>query len=102
MSKTQEARREVWRELIAKQQQSGCRCEPFVSGTEPANSFYHWRKRLAEDLPMKFALVATGPRAPAVVAAVEVMLVSDERLRIVPGVDAATLRLVLSVLREPR
>jgi transposase len=99
MSKTQEARREVWRELIAKQQQSGLSVRAFCQrhGTSEY-SFYHWRKRLAEELPMKFALVETGPRAPAV----EVMLVSGERLRIVPGVDATTLRLVLSVLREPR
>ena len=39
---------------------------------------------------------------PVAVAAMEVMLVSGERLRIAPGVDDATLRLVLSVLREPR
>jgi len=48
---------------------------------------------------MKFALVETNRSAPA---AVEVMLTSGERLRIAPGIDAATLRLVLSVLREPR
>jgi transposase len=102
MSKTQEARREVWRELVAKQQQSGMSVRAFCQrhGTSEY-SFYHWRKRLTEQLPMKFALVEAGHRAPAAVA-VEVMLVSGERLRIVPGVDAATLRLVLSVLREPR
>jgi hypothetical protein len=36
------------------------------------------------------------------VAVVEVILTSGERLRIVPGIEAATLRLVLSLLREPR
>ena len=51
---------------------------------------------------MKFALVETHRTAPAAVAAVEVMLTTGERLRIVPGIDAATLRLALSVLREPR
>ena len=103
MSKTQEARREVWRELIAKQQQSGLSVRAFCQrhGTSEY-SFYHWRKRLADELPMKFALVETDPRAPAPVAAVEVVLISGEGLRIVPGVDAATLRLVLSVWREPR
>jgi transposase len=102
MSKTQEARRDVWRELIGKQQQSGLSVRAFCQrhGTSEY-SFYHWRKRLAEQLPMKFALVETRS-APVAVAAVEVMLASGERLRIVPGVDAATLRLVLSVLREPR
>ena len=62
-------------------------------------SFYHWRKRLREQLPMKFALVESSRSAPA---AVEVILASGERLQIAPGVEAATLRLVLSVLREPR
>jgi hypothetical protein len=66
------------------------------------HSFYQWRKRLREQLPMKFALVETSRSAPGGVAAVEVMLASGERLRIAPGMDAATLRLVLSVLREPR
>lgn len=65
-------------------------------------SFYHWRKRLREQLPMKFALVETHRAAPTAVAAVEVILASGERVRIVPGTDAATLRLVLSVMREPR
>jgi hypothetical protein len=51
---------------------------------------------------MKFALVETNRSAPTSVAAMEVILTSGERLRIVPGIDAATLRLVLSVLREPR
>ncbi len=51
---------------------------------------------------MKFALVETHRGAPAAVATVEVILASGERLRIAPGIEAATLRLVLSVLREPR
>ena len=103
MSKTQEARREVWRELIAKQQQSSLSVRAFCPrhGTSEY-SFYHWRKRLADELPMKFALVETSRSAPAGVAALELVLVSGERLRIAPGIDDATLRLVLSVLREPR
>ena len=51
---------------------------------------------------MKFTLVETSRSAPTAVAAMEVILASGERLRIAPGVEAATLRLVLSVLREPR
>jgi hypothetical protein len=50
---------------------------------------------------VKFALVETTQGAPTV-AVLEVILTSGERLRIVPGIDAATLRLVLSVLHEPR
>jgi hypothetical protein len=51
---------------------------------------------------MKFALVDTHRAAPTAVAAVEVTLASGERLRIGPGIEAATLRVVLSVLRGPR
>jgi len=51
---------------------------------------------------MKFALVETHRAAPRLVAAMEGILPSGERLRIAPDIDTATLRLVLSVLREPR
>jgi len=100
---TQEERCQIWRRLIAEQEQSGLSVRAFSKQRRIGeHSFYQWRKRLGEQLPMKFALVETSRGAPAGVAAVEVMLTSGERLRIVPGVDAATLRLVLSVLREPR
>jgi hypothetical protein len=103
MSKTQAARREFWRQLIAAQQQSGMSVRAFCQQRRASEySFYHWRKRLAEQLPMKFALVETSRSAPAAVAAVEVILASGERLRIAPGIEAVTLRLVLHVLREPR
>ena len=103
MSKTQAARLDFWRQLIAKQQESGMSVHVFCQqhGTSDY-SFYHWRKRLREQLPMKFALVDTHRAAPTAGAAVEVMLTTGERVRIGPGIDAATLRLVLSVLREPR
>src|SRR5580704_16289901 len=100
MSKTQAARLDLWRQLIAAQQQSGMSVRAFCQQRRTSEySFYHWRKRLAEQLPIKFALVETNRRAPA---AVEVILASGERLRIAPGIEAATLRLVVSVLREPR
>lgn len=105
MSKTQAARLDFWRQLIAAQQQSGMSVRAFCQQRRTSEySFYHWRKRLADELPMKFALVETSRSAPAsvAIAAVEVILASGERLRIAPGIEAATLRLVLSVLREPR
>jgi transposase-like protein len=103
MSRTQEERRQLWRNLTAGQEQSGLSVRAFCKQHRISeNSFYQWRKRLAELLPMKFALVETGRAAPAPVAAVEVMLTTGERLRIAPGIEASTLRLVLSVLREPR
>src|SRR5579859_92048 len=103
MSRTQEERRQLWRNLIAEQEQSGLSVRAFCQKHRASeHSFYQWRKRLAERLPVKFALVETSRSATAAVAAVEVILTSGERLRIAPGIDAATLRLVLSVLREPR
>ena len=103
MSKTREARREFWRELVAKQQQSGVSVRALCQehGTSEY-SFYQWRKRLAQQLPVKFALVETDGVARVRAATVEVILTSGERLLIPPAVDAATLRLVLSTLREAR
>jgi transposase-like protein len=103
MSRTQEERRQFWLRLIAEQEQSGLSVRAFSKQHRTSeHSFYQWRKRLAERLPMKFALVETHRAAPAAVAAVEVIVASGERLRIATGIDAATLRLVLGVLREPR
>jgi transposase-like protein len=102
MSKAQ-ARLDFWRQLIARQQQSGMSVRVFCQQHRTSEySLYHWRKRLREQLPMKFALVETSQTATATVAVLEVILSSGERLRIVPGIDAATLRLVLSILHEPR
>jgi hypothetical protein len=103
MPRTQEERRQVWGKLIAQQERSGLSVRAFCQqrGTSEY-SFYHRRRRLAEQFPMKFALVETQRATPTAVVAVEVILTSGERLRIAPGIDAATLRLVLTVLREPR
>ena len=103
MSRTQEERRQGWRQLIAQQEQSGISVRAFCQQHRTSeHSFYQWRKRLAARLPVKFALVETGRNAPARGAAVELTLSTGERLRIEPGVEAATLRVVLGVLREPR
>jgi hypothetical protein len=64
--------------------------------------FYYWRKRLREQQqPMRFALVERGPtrQEPAGEASLELVLASGERLRIGAGVDAITLRTVLTALR---
>jgi hypothetical protein len=92
---------EVWRELILRQRKSGLTVEVFcqqqgVSGW----SFYQWRKRLALNEPMRFALVETREASQPGRAVVELWLSSGDRLQIAPGVDAATLRTVLAVLRE--
>jgi transposase-like protein len=102
MSRTQEERRQWWRQLIAQQEQSGVSVRAFCRQHRTSeHSFYQWRKRVAARLPVKFALVETG-RSASVEAAMELTLPAGERLRIEAGVDAATLRTVLSVLRESR
>jgi hypothetical protein len=65
-------------------------------------SFYAWRKRLQDAGPVRFALVERRRRRqePAAEAALELVLTTGERLRISAGVDAATLRAVLDVLRS--
>jgi len=61
-------------------------------------SFYAWRQRLRkQNAPVRFALVETKP-GEETVPRIELMLASGDRLRI-PH-DAATLKLVLAVLRE--
>jgi len=102
MSKTQQERREFWRQLLAQQEQNGVTVRAFCQQHQVSEySFYQWRKRLAEQLPVKFALVETNHSAPAA-AGVEVILTTGERVRIASGADAGTVRLALSVLREPR
>ena len=59
---------------------------------------YGWRRRLRKQkTPVRFALVETKSAAETV-PSIELMLPRGERLRI-PN-DAATLKLVLAVLRE--
>ncbi len=102
MPQSQQRRREFWRELIAQQEQSGVSVRTLCEQRGVSEqSFYQWRKRLALPLPMKFALVEAG-RSGAGTACIELMLTSGERLRIAPGVDSVTLRMVLGILREPR
>jgi len=95
-------RTEYWRRRIAEQERSGMSVQRFCENqglTEQA--FYHWRKRLREQQPpIRFALVETGPsRQPATEPDLELVLAGGERLRIGCGVDGATLRTVLEVLR---
>jgi hypothetical protein len=100
MSKTQAARHDFWRRVIAQQQQSGLSVAAYCQqqGTSE-QSFYCWRKRFAQQLPVKFALVETRSTTTTTVE-VDMVLSSGERLRIAPGADIATLRLVLSASRE--
>ena len=91
-----------WADRIAAQQRSGNTVKQFCKEqglTE--GSFYAWRKRLQKREAVRFALVDRGSarQAPATEAALELVMATGERLRIGAGVDAATLRTVLEVLR---
>jgi transposase-like protein len=95
--------RDQWRERIAEQERSGVSVSQFCQTRGiRAHLFYYWRKRLREQQqPMRFALVERGParQEAASEASLELVLASGERLRIGAGVDATTLRTVLTALR---
>ena len=90
-----------WRGVLVRRERSGlsvrafCRQESLCEAT-----LYAWSRRLAEKNPVSFAVVQVRPETRAEGAAVELILVGGERLRIPTGVDITTLRTVLAVLRE--
>ena len=96
----QEQRRELWRQRIAQQEVSGQSIRVYCRGRGLAeHAFYGWRQRLRKQTgPLRFALVEAKPTEETV-PPIELLLASGERLRI-PH-DAATLKLVLAVLRQP-
>ena len=93
-----QARREYWQGLIAQQENSGKTVQAFCAqrGVTEA-SFYGWRKQLRASTPVSFALVTPNESRPAWI---ELVLASGERIQVAPGGDAATLRMVLAILRE--
>jgi transposase-like protein len=96
------AKPDEWAERIAAHQRSGLSVKRFCNEHGLAEcSFYAWRKRLQEKGPVRFALVERSARRPERMAeaALELVLATGERLRIGTGVDTATLRAVLNVLR---
>ena len=100
MSTKQEQRRELWRHRIAEQENSGQSIRAYCRERElKEHAFYGWRGRLRkQNAPVRFALVETKPVVEAA-SPLELIMASGDRLRI-PS-DAATLKLVLAVLREP-
>lgn len=95
------SRKQKWVDLIRQHERSGKAVSAFCrehSVSEP--SFYGWRKRLKARGPVRFALVESGASSASDNATVELVLGSGDRVRIAPGTDVATLRTVLSVLRE--
>jgi transposase-like protein len=90
-------KREYWSKLIAEQEASGQTIQAFCQEHGVGDHcFYYWRKRLQKNEPVQFALLKTVASA----APLELILPNGEQLRIPNGVDAATLRLVLDVVRQ--
>ena len=97
-----ETRRNDWNELIGEQEASGQGVDAFCQerGIKP-NSFYRWRKRLQQNQLVRFALLEPKEEIAARAPSLEVILASGDRLRVANGgVDGATLRLVLDMLRR--
>jgi hypothetical protein len=94
---------EEWAERITAQERSGMSVKEFCKEQGVTEcSFYAWRKRLRnESGPIRFALVERSARRQERTAepVLELVLTTGERLRIGAGVDSATLRSVLGVLR---
>jgi transposase-like protein len=96
------AKAEQWRECIAEQQGSGLSVKQFCKERGLSSwSFYKWRKQFREAGPVRFALVERGTQGDqsATGGDLEIVFATGERLRIRSGVDDATLRTVIEVLR---
>ena len=90
-----------WLELIRQQERSKLSVSAFCRQHGFSDqSFYNWRRRLAADERVRFALVDANSSGADRFAPLELILSSGDRLRIAPGTDAATLLAVLNVLRE--
>ena len=102
-AKPANSKAEEWAERIAAQGRSGMSVKQFCKEQGLTEcSFYAWRKRLQnESGPVRFALVERSARRQERTAepVLELVLATGERLRIGAGVDIATLRSVLDVLR---
>jgi transposase len=100
--RTANPKADEWAERIAAQGRSGMSVKQFCKEQGLTEySFYAWRKRLQEKGPVRFALVERSSRRQerTAEAVLELVLATGERLRIGTGVEPATLRVVLDVLR---
>ena len=101
-AKPAKSKADEWAERIAAQQRSGASVKHFCKELGLTEySFYAWRKRLQEGGAVRFALVERNARQQErqAEAVLELVLGTGERLRIGAGVDSATLRAVLDILR---
>jgi hypothetical protein len=96
------ARDDLWAKRITEHGRSGLSVKQFCKERGFSEySFYTWRKRLRHREPVRFALLERGEgrREAAAEVGLELVLTTGERLRIGKQVEAATLRMVLEVVR---
>ena len=96
-----QTKREYWRKLLDEQAENGQSIRAFCRERKVSEpSFHWWRKRLREDRTVRFALLEAGSAdGVGVMAQLELVLRTGERLRIGNGVDSAALRAVLDAVR---
>ena len=98
---TSKQREDNWRQIVRRQRESGLTVKAFCRQESIcAHTLYEWRKRFSKQRPVGFAVVKVGPELRQQSTALELYLANGERLQIPAGVDAATLRTVVAVLRE--
>jgi transposase-like protein len=98
-----EERENQWRRVVDRQEESGLSVLAFCRQEKlSAHTLYNWRRRFARRPRVKFAMVEVPPEARSgnATAGLELVLPDGELLRMFTGVDAKTLRTVLTVLRE--
>jgi transposase-like protein len=91
-----------WRQIVEEQRGGGQSVRSYCEEHGISEAlFYTWRRRLNNDSEgaVQFALVASGGSGGAL-PVLQLQLRTGERLEILPGADAVTLRTVLTVLRE--
>jgi hypothetical protein len=94
----QTEQRELWRQRVTEQEQSGESVRAFCQRIGIAEHIFYARRRsMRGDRPITFALVETKPAAQEV-KVIELLMTQGDRLRI--PCDESVLRMVLSVLRD--
>jgi hypothetical protein len=89
--------RERWREIIARQQNSGLPVVTYCWRMKiPQTSFYAWRRKLRD--AVTFAEVKLAPAPAAEGRGLELRLTGGRSILVRPGFDPQTLRELLATL----
>jgi transposase-like protein len=94
-------RQQFWREHVANQASSGQSVRAYCRTHSLAeHSFYSWRRRLRKaEQPVRFAVVDTASVTQSA-ASIHIHLASGDRIEVRSGNDAATLGIVIGLLRQ--